>query len=146
MGAREEKIVLDFIGDFRDSWPTDLEKTLQALAEDGYYQICVPTLEPVRGRAAVLAKLRQMQGQGCEDQKHELINVGSSGKTVFLERVDQSKRNGKWSAVPLAAVFEVNEAGKIVAWREYLDMANIARSHGMPAEGLVESLKEPVNA
>lgn len=141
MGAREEKIVLDFIGAYRDSWPADLEKACEPLSEDAYYQICVPTMAPVHGRANIVAEHRQMQNTGCEDQKHDMINVGSSGKVVFTERVDHSKRNGKWSKVPLVAVFEVNEAGQITAWREYLDLVNISRSHGMTVEEITSSLK-----
>jgi limonene-1,2-epoxide hydrolase len=77
------------------------------------------------------------------DQKHEMKSWGSHGNTVFTERVDQSLRNGKWSAIPLVAVFDLNNDGKIIAWREYLDLVNIARSHGMPVEELVRSLKLP---
>ena len=140
MGAREEKIVLDFIGAYRDSWPADLEKACEPLAEDAYYQICVPTMAPVHGRANIVAEQRQMQNTGCEDQKHDMISVGSSGKVVFTERVDHSKRNGKWTPVPLVAVFEVNDEGKITAWREYLDLFNVARSHGMTVEQITSSL------
>jgi limonene-1,2-epoxide hydrolase len=141
MGAREEKIVLDFIAAYRDSWPADLEKALEPLSEDAYYQIVVPTIAPVHGRANVLAEHRLMQATGCEDQKHDMISYGSAGNTVFTERVDHSKRNGKWSKVPLVAVFEVDEAGKITAWREYLDLVNVSRSHGMSVDALVSSLK-----
>lgn len=141
MGAREEKIVLDFITQYRDTWPADLEKALEPLSEDAYYQIVVPTMAPVRGRANIAAEHRLMQETGCEDQRHDMINVGSSGGVVFTERVDHSKRNGKWSDVPLVAVFEVNAEGKITAWREYLDLVNISRSHGMSVDQLVSSLK-----
>jgi len=60
---------------------------------------------------------------------------------VFTERVDYSLRNGKWTPVPLVAVFELNEGGEITAWREYLDLANTARSHGMKVEDLLKSLE-----
>lgn len=141
MGAREEKIVLDFIGQYRDAWPADLRKALEPLSEDAYYQIVVPTIAPVRGRENIYREHKLMQDTGCDDQKHELISVGSSDKFVFTERVDHSKRNGKWSQVPLVAVFEVNDAGEITAWREYLDLVNISRSHGMSVDQLVSSLK-----
>ena len=140
MGAREEKIVLDFIGAYRDSWPADLEKACEPLAEDAYYQICVPTMAPVHGRANIVAEQRQMQNTGCEDQKHDMISVGSSGKVVFTERVDHSKRNGKWTPVPLVAVFEVNDEGKITAWREYLDLGHAAQQHGTTFEALQQTL------
>lgn len=141
MGAKEEKIVLDFIGSYREAWPEDLAKALEPLSEDAYYQIVVPTIAPVRGRANILAEHQLMQANGCEDQKHTMISYGSSDKVVFTERVDHSKRNGNWSDVPLVAVFELNDAGEITAWREYLDLVNISKSHGMTVEQLVTSLK-----
>jgi limonene-1,2-epoxide hydrolase len=142
MGAREEKIVLDFISAYRDSWPADLDAALAPLSEDAYYQIVVPTIAPVRGRAKIAAEHRLMQ-ETVTDQKHEMIAYGSGGNVVFTERVDKSFRNGKWTPVPLVAVFEVNDDGKITAWREYLDLANTARQHGMTVEALWTSLKLP---
>jgi limonene-1,2-epoxide hydrolase len=143
MSAREEKIVTDFIGQFRDSWPPDMEFALSALAEDAYYQIVVPTIAPIRGRASILAELRMMQAK-VGPQKHEMKSVGSGGHAVFTERVDHSQRNGKWSSIPLVAVFEVNSDGKIYAWREYLDLVHISREHGITSDELIASLKLPM--
>lgn len=137
--TRQEQIVLDFISAYRDSWPADLAAALEPLADDAYYQIVVPTIPPVRGRDRILAEHRLMQ-EKVLDQKHEMKNLGSSGNVVFTERVDFSLRNGKWTAIPLVAVFELDEQGRIAAWREYLDLANAAREHGMSAEDLIRSL------
>jgi limonene-1,2-epoxide hydrolase len=142
MGAREEKIVTDFIGQFRDSWPEDLEATLQVLAEDAYYQIVVPTIAPIRGRDHILAELNMMKAK-IGPQRHEMKTIGSGGSSVFTERVDHSQRNGKWSQIPLVAVFEVNAAGKISAWREYLDLVHISSEHGITPQALMDSLKLP---
>jgi limonene-1,2-epoxide hydrolase len=136
----QERIVLDFIGAYRESWPPDLAAALEPLSEDAYYQVVVPTTAPYRGRATILAGHRLMQ-QKVPDQKHEMISFGSRGNTVFTERVDYSFRHGKWSPIPLVAVFDLNEAGQIIAWREYLDLANAAAQHGMTAEALYDSLK-----
>ncbi len=137
--TRPEQIVLDFIAAYRDSWPADLAAALEPLAEDAYYQIVVPTIPPVHGRANILAEHELMKVKVL-DQKHEMKFFGSHGNTVFTERVDYSFRNGKWSPVPLVAVFEVNDDGKIIAWREYLDLANTARQHGMTVDDLMRSL------
>jgi len=138
--TRQEQIVLDFIGAYRDSWPPDLEAALKPLAKDAYYQIVVPTIPPIHGRDRILAE-HQLMKQKVLDQKHEMKAIGSRGNTVFTERVDYSLRNGKWTPVPLVAVFELNEDGEITAWREYLDLANTARSHGMKVEDLLKSLE-----
>lgn len=137
--TRQEQIVLDFIASYRDSWPPDLGAALAPLAEDAYYQIVVPTIPPVRGRDRIRQEHELMKVKVL-DQKHDLVSYGSRGNTVFTERVDYSLRNGKWTPVPLVAVFELNDAGEIVAWREYLDLANTAREHGMTVEDLMRSL------
>ena len=93
-------------------------------------------------RAQILAEHLLMK-EKVLDQKHEMKAFGSNGNTVFTERVDYSLRNGKWTPIPLVAVFELNDAGKIVAWREYLDLVNTARSHGIEIDELLRSLKLP---
>ncbi|MDB5686332.1 MAG: hypothetical protein JWR77_921 [Rhizorhabdus sp.] len=137
--TKQEKIVLDFIGAYRDSWPADLAAALEPLAEDAYYQIVVPTIAPVVGRDRILAEHRLMT-QKVADQRHDMKAWGSHGNTVFTERVDWSLRDGKWSPVPLVAVFELDDAGRIVAWREYLDLVHISKSHGMSVDQLMDSL------
>lgn len=138
--TRQERIVLDFIGAYRESWPTDLRAALQPLSEDATYQIVVPTTEPVRGRDNILKCHTDMKVR-VTDQKHEMKAFGSRGNTVFTERVDYSLDGGHWTSIPLCAVFDLNDHGEIVAWREYLDLANTARQHGMAAERMVEMLK-----
>lgn len=136
-----QAIVLDFIGQFRDHWPADFDIALAPLAEDASYQIAVPTVTPIRGRAAIKAELLRMQG-AVEDQKHEMKCVAFDGRrTVFTERVDYSLRHGKWTPVPLVAVFEVNEQGQISSWREFLDLARVSREHGMSIDQLLGSLE-----
>lgn len=137
--TRQEEIVLNFIGAYRDSWPADLAAALEPLAEEAYYQIVVPTIPPVVGRDRILAEHRLMT-EKVEDQRHDMKAWGSHGNTVFTERVDWSLRNGKWSAVPLVAVFDLDDDGRITAWREYLDLVNISKSHGMTPDQLMASL------
>jgi limonene-1,2-epoxide hydrolase len=137
----QERIVLDFIGAYGKSWPPDLEAALRPLAEDAYYQIVVPTTEPVRGRANIL-RCHQRMKERVADQKHDMKVFGSRGNTVFTERVDYSLDNGHWSSIPLCAVFELNDAGEIIAWREYLDLANTARQHKVSTDTLLQMLEK----
>lgn len=141
MSVDPQALVLDFIGDFRESWPVDFDRTLAKLADDAVYQIAVPTLAPIRGRSAIKAELLKMKASVTQ-QKHEMKAVGFDGhRKVFTERIDQSLRNGKWTPIPLVAVFDVNEAGLITSWREFLDLANAARQHNIPVDQLLSSLE-----
>src|SRR3546814_18502725 len=89
---REEKIVLDFISAYRDSWPDDMAAALLPLAEDAYYQIVVPTIPPVHGREHILAEHNLMR-QKVSDQRHEMLNIASHGNVVFTR--SEARRVGK---------------------------------------------------
>jgi limonene-1,2-epoxide hydrolase len=140
MGARQEAVVLEFIGAFRDTWPADFDVPLALAAENVYYQSIVPTTEPVRGRAAIKAKWEAIRAK-FGDQKHQMIAYSSNDRFVFTERIDYSFTNGRWVSIPLVAVFEVNAQGKIEAWREYLDGSNVARQSGMKLEEIEAALQ-----
>jgi limonene-1,2-epoxide hydrolase len=139
MKKTPEQTVRDFIDAFRVSWPGDFDAALAPLAEDASYQIVVPTVAPIRGRAAIKSELLRMKGK-VADQRHVIKNVAASGNVVFTERVDSSWRNGHWVDIPLVAVFELDERGEIAAWREFLDLANVAHKHGMTVEALCQTL------
>jgi limonene-1,2-epoxide hydrolase len=138
--VRNEDIVRRFIGQFRESWPQDLDLALAPLADDASYQISVPTIPPLKGRAAIKAELLRMQ-QRVIGQKHDMKTVAASGNTVFTERVDYSKRvGGEWAAIPLVAVFELDGEGRITTWREFMDLGAVASQHGMTFEQLRQAI------
>lgn len=139
MSKTPEQIVREFIDAFRVTWPSDFDVALAPLAEDATYQIVVPTIAPIQGRATIKAELLHMQTR-VADQKHVMKHVAASGNTVFTERVDSSLRNGHWVDIPLVAVFELNARGQIAVWREYLDLSNVAHQHGMTVDALRASL------
>ncbi|HEY9578881.1 MAG TPA: limonene-1,2-epoxide hydrolase family protein [Rhizorhapis sp.] len=140
MTSMQEDVALKFIGYFRDSWPDNLDDPLKLVEDDCYYQSIVPTTDPIRGKAAIKAKWEKIKAE-YGDQRHEMKGVGSGGGFVFTERVDYTKPGDTWIPIPLVAVFEVNERGKIFAWREYLDGGNVARKIGIEVSQLEESLK-----
>lgn len=139
MSITPEQTVRQFIAAFRVTWPSDFDVALAPLSEDASYQIVVPTIAPIRGRATIKAELLRMQTR-VADQKHVMKHVAASGNTVFTERVDSSRRNGHWVEIPLVAVFELNDRGQIAVWREYLDLSNVAHKHGMSVDALRQSL------
>jgi limonene-1,2-epoxide hydrolase len=49
-------------------------------------------------------------------------NVAEDGDAVLTERVDVLTANGIAAPVPVMGTFEVRD-GRIVAWRDYFDMA-----------------------
>lgn len=135
----KQAVALEFIGYFRDSWPDNLDDPLRLVTEDCYYQSIVPTTQPIRGKAAIKDKWQKIRDE-YGDQKHEMKGVAATGNFVFTERVDYTKPADTWIPIPLVAVFEVNDEGKIFAWREYLDGGNVARQLGMDVAALEQSL------
>jgi limonene-1,2-epoxide hydrolase len=134
-----EAIVRKFIDAFRETWPVDLDAALAPLTDDATYQIAVPSFAPIAGRAAIKAELVHMQTRVLQ-QRHDMKNVAANGSVVFTERVDWSFSKGRWVSIPLVAVFELNDAGGITAWREYLDVLAVSKQHGMTPEELHASL------
>lgn len=137
--SKNEDIVRRFIDAFRETWPRDLDAALAPLAEDASYQIIVPSIAPIKGRAAIKAELEHMKIRVIE-QRHDMKAVAANGNTVFTERVDWSFSKGRWVSIPLVAVFELNDSGQITAWREYLDPSTVAEQHGMTLDELRGSL------
>ncbi|MFA7553491.1 MAG: limonene-1,2-epoxide hydrolase family protein [Spongiibacteraceae bacterium] len=135
----KEKLARDFIRQFEKSWPADLRQALSILADDAYYQMVVPTIKSVHGKEAIIDALEVMKTK-VADQRHEIINVASSGDVVFTERIDYSLRHQKWVPIPLVAVFEINDEGKICTWREYLDLYSNMKNHGLSFEEMKETI------
>jgi limonene-1,2-epoxide hydrolase len=83
----------------------------------------VPMNSPAKGKAAV----REMTHGFLKDTagfEVKILKSAHQGNVVFNERVDTIRmKNGKSAAIPVAGVFELNDAGKIICWRDYFDMA-----------------------
>lgn len=106
-------------------------------ADDATYQPVVPLAPIVRGRAAILAELR-----GRASQYHhpacEIHTIVSSDDRVFTERTDTVTMlaDDRKITVHTTGVFELDEDARIVAWREYWDLAAVARQLGIAAEAM----------
>jgi limonene-1,2-epoxide hydrolase len=46
----------------------------------------------------------------------------ATGNVVMNERTDRFRVGDKWMDLPVAGIFEVNDAGRITLWRDYFDM------------------------
>jgi limonene-1,2-epoxide hydrolase len=77
--------------------------------------------DPLEGRAAIKAFLDDFF-PSITSAEFEILHNAAEGDVVFTERVDRFETGGKKVALPVAGVFEVKD-GKIVAWRDYFDMA-----------------------
>jgi limonene-1,2-epoxide hydrolase len=133
MGIAQEK----FIKEFCDAWgdgslekKPDVEKILSMMAEDAEWQLWVPGGPIVRGRAALREEI-QRQIRIATNNKCNIVNVLSSDTMVMQERSDTAVILGKPCPHQMVAIYELDQAGLIKRWREYLDMADLTRKMGV---------------
>jgi limonene-1,2-epoxide hydrolase len=125
MSDDAERIVRDMLAAFGRR---DLEAVMAAFAADAVYHN-VP-VAPIAGTAGIreifTAFLAAMEWLDLE-----VVHLAARGPMVLTERVDHFlMRTGARFDLPVAGVFEVRD-GKIVAFRDYFDLASFERPSGM---------------
>lgn len=105
----------------------DADAIADLFSEDGSYQSMMD--EPVYGREVIREKFTALLA-GATELKLHLRNIANAGNVVFLERVDEFTYKGKEASVPVVAVLEI-EDGKVTAWREYFDRAELMEAMGL---------------
>jgi limonene-1,2-epoxide hydrolase len=117
-----ESVVRDFCAAFSRR---DIQEILGFFAEDAVYHN-IP-IAPVEGRAAIEAVLKQFVGPATTSAEFEVRNLAVAGRVVLTERVDRFSIDGKDVALPVMGSFEVDEDGRIRAWRDYFDMNQFSK-------------------
>lgn len=82
-------------------------------------------LAPLRGRDQVRNSFAQLRAK-FEAIEFETLHQLSRGDMVMNERIDYMVIQGARVALPVMGVFELRE-GKIAAWRDYFDLAQLKR-------------------
>jgi limonene-1,2-epoxide hydrolase len=80
-------------------------------------------MEPAVGIEATMAVIDMFVNM-CEALEFEVHHLASDGSTVLTERTDHFTINGKTAPLPVMGAFLVTD-GKITAWRDYFDMAQV---------------------
>jgi limonene-1,2-epoxide hydrolase len=80
-------------------------------------------MAPAEGIEATMAVIDMFVGM-CESMEFEVHHLASDGSTVLTERTDTFTINGKTAPLPVMGAFHVSD-GKITAWRDYFDMAQV---------------------
>ena len=104
----------------------DWARVVSLFATDGVLQI-VP-LPAYSGRAAIRKHLDRI-ASGIERLDFNVKQLHAFGSIVFFERDDQFVYRGRAAAVPVVGVLEI-DAGHVKAWREYMDLATMAKAIG----------------
>mgnify|MGYP001399083919 CR=1 FL=1 len=122
MGANCEKVISDLYA----AWTRlNLDEVMSHFAEDAVWDN-VP-MSPAKGKQAI----REMTHGFMKDMSAFSVKILKSlheGNVVFDSRVDTiTTKSGKKADVPVAGMFELDDAGKIKVWRDYFDLATFTR-------------------
>lgn len=102
----------------------DINEICSFFSEDAVYHN-IP-IDPVKGHAAIEGVLQQFIGPAT-DAEFENLAIATVGNKVLTERIDRFTIMGKRIELPVMGTFEVNDQGKITAWRDYFDMAQFTK-------------------
>ena len=123
MAVNCEKVVNDLFA----AWGRlNLDEIMSHFDENGVWDN-VPMNNPAKGKAAV-REMTQGFLKYTERFEVKILKSAHEGNLVLNERVDTIRmKNGKTAAIPVAGVFELNAAGKIISWRDYFDLATFTK-------------------
>jgi limonene-1,2-epoxide hydrolase len=86
-------------------------------------------MDPAEGLEATMAVVNMFVTMS-DALEFEIHHLASDGSTVLTERTDTFTMNGKTAPLPVMGAFNVVE-GKITAWRDYFDMAQVNAIFGL---------------
>jgi limonene-1,2-epoxide hydrolase len=113
-----EQVVRDFCAAASSRDPA----VLRAFLSDDVVYHNMP-LDPAEGIEAAMAVIDMFVGM-CDALEFEIHHLASDGSTVLTERTDTFTIKGKTAPLPVMGAFHVAD-GKITAWRDYFDMAQV---------------------
>ena len=113
-----EQVVRDFCAAARTRDP----EVLRAFFSDDVVYHNIP-MAPAEGIEATMAVIDMFLGM-CDALEFQVHHLASDGETVLTERSDIFTINGKSAPLPVMGAFHVAD-GKITAWRDYFDMAQV---------------------
>ena len=135
MGARQEAFIREFcecFGDGSYEKQADVDKVLSMMAEDAEWQLWVPGGPTIKGREALSTEIRR-QMQYATNNKCNTIRSVSNKSVVIQERSDWAVMRGRPCPHQMIAIYELDDQGLIVRWREYINMADLDRKRGVAA-------------
>lgn len=106
----------------------DWRKVGDLFAEKGVLHSMM--IEPVVGRPAIYERIAALGKGAPGGVVLDVAHMGVIDGLVFIERTDRFVYNGKSGAVPVVGVLDIRD-GKVQAWREYYDRAELLREMGV---------------
>ena len=95
----------------------DLDAMIDFYDDDMVFEL-VPEHASIHGKKTWRKNVNEFM-QWVEEGKKEFIRSVQQGNTIWIERIDHWKIHGKWISLPIVAIVEFTESGKIKRWLEY---------------------------
>ncbi|MFM7786185.1 MAG: limonene-1,2-epoxide hydrolase family protein [Gammaproteobacteria bacterium] len=119
----------EIVEHFMAAWPSmDVDRLMAFFDPDAVYTN-IPIDPPNRGTAAIRSTMEGFlaMARSCEFVVHNAVADEARG-VVMNERTDRFElHDGRWLELPVMGVFELR-GGRIVAWRDYFDLAGFQKS------------------
>jgi limonene-1,2-epoxide hydrolase len=112
------------VREFCDAWSKlDADMLTEYFTDDGVYHNM--PMAPLEGKDAIRGFLAGFLA-GVTTAEFRMLNVVASDDVVMTERIDSFTigATAKKGDFPVCGVFEIRD-GKIAAWRDYFDMAQV---------------------
>ena len=120
MATDAEKVVTEFC----NAWPRkNIDELLGFFTDDAVYHN-IP-MEPAVGIDNAIGFVEGFFAM-CESMVIETLHLAVRGNVVLTERVDTFTVGQKVASLPVMGIFEIRD-GKISAWRDYFDLAQITK-------------------
>jgi limonene-1,2-epoxide hydrolase len=130
MGDSKQDAVRAFFEEMEgEGWDdAQIERILGHMAPEARYQVYAWE-RPLLGQDAIRGELHR-QAPHFHHLRCEIVNIASVDSMVFIERVDSMTTKNGPLTMHVAAVLEVDDGGRISAWREYYDSKEITTQVG----------------
>lgn len=119
--AREDPTAgsIDVVRRFCDTWANaDVHALLRYFADDAVYQN-MPDPQSARGHTEIRSAIDGFM-VGLDRIEFRVHHIVGDGAVVLTERTDVFHLEGV--ELPVMGTFELDEDGKIAAWRDYFDV------------------------
>ena len=126
---------IDIIREFLDIWsagPEPLERAIRDLFRPDTEWLNMGLSRTVGADEALALGAKFEASMGYAKIIVETLHIAAVGNVVLTERLDRlvAADGREIAAFSIAGVFELDDDGKLVRWRDYTDPAAISAIHG----------------
>jgi len=126
---------IDIIREFLDVWsqgPEPLEQAIRALFRPDTEWVNMGLSRTVGADEALAMGARFEAAMGYAKILVETLHIAAHGNVVLTERMDRlvTADGREIGAFAIAGIFELDDDGRLIRWRDYTDPSAVAAIHG----------------